>query len=163
MNNRDIKERTQLVRMAIADILREAVKPLAGEDMEKHQAARCIEANGRELAARARELCALKAPPFPIDSVLLTPGKRGFFDPTRVAVDRTAGAKRRKPRRRKPEPSKIVATSESDFTFNPIPAAWDPDGMPEERPAQPTVQLPANAKSISLSVGGVTIRIELTG
>ena len=114
MNNRDIKERTQLVRMAIADILREAVKPLTGEDMEEHQAAMCIEAGSRELAARARELCALKAPPFPIDSVLLTPGKRGFFDPTLVAVDRTAGAKRRKPRRRKPRQSKVILDSLAD-------------------------------------------------
>lgn len=147
----NITERTQLVRMAIADILREATTPQTGEDMARHQAATCIEANARELAARARELCGLKAPPFPIDSVLVTPGKRGFFDPTRVAVDRTAGAKRKKVRRKNPVTP--VATPETDFTFNPIEL--------EER--EPAVQLPANAKSISLTVGGVSIRIELTG
>lgn len=150
-------EKNELLRTAIHVALLDAKQPMSSRDLANHPDVRVLGLDMKAVSNQLYQLCEIKKKPFPIRRTFMTaassPQKWGYYLGGVTPVIENAPPEKPKPA----DPPAPVSGAPEDFTFNPVEFA---PVRPE--PGDAKVTVPPGVKCITLTVGGVGIRIELT-
>lgn len=159
--SRKLSDETALLRMAIQEALASAVAPMSGAEVASCAPVASLGLESTRVSHELAQLYKRRAKLFPICRTWAATGKATFEyynpDVVRLAV---APREERRMSPRREAPAAPVNGANSSFEFNPIAFGRDPDLAPEV-PSAANVSLPSGVKSITLTVGGVVVRIEL--
>lgn len=138
-HSRAITSETMLLREAIKDALEHATEPLSSAQIAQHEDIVALGVSTNRVSQELTSLFQRRRPLFPLSRVVGGQGRPayGYFIP-------------------RPESPPEVNDGNSDFQFNPVEFNPVEFAQDEQRVVLPT------AKQITLEVGGVVIRIELT-
>ena len=149
-----ITDETILLREAIEQVLREAARPMTSVQIHEAAAVRELGVSVKRVSHALRELWMLRRKPFPLGRVD-APTVRPKWEYYHMDVCNPLAYRTRKPVEVNDVNSE-PQVQEPEFQFNALEL-----GENELTPPAAQVQVPPGVKNITLSVGGVTIRIEL--
>lgn len=155
--SRAMTEKTQLIRTALESVLMDATRPMGATELYQHPDIAALGVSDKDVSNQLFQISKVKDKPFQLRRVFLPAAgssqKWGYYIQGVVPV-----VEDRRPEKPKPaDPPAPVSGAPEDFTFNPVEFA---PVCPE--PGDAKVTVPPGVKCITLTVGGVGIRIELT-
>lgn len=162
--SRETKDHTLLVRYGIAEALSSATQPMTLPQIAAHPAVASLGVSNTLVSNTIVGMFKNRQLRHTIAKTIATGGERNtrwaYYDPriTAVAAKVAAAAK---PAEKPAEKPAIVTGSACDFTFNPVEFDTPPTHPPTQG-ADASFEVPKNAKAVTISIGGVTVRIDLT-
>lgn len=154
---RPITDETILLRDAIKEVLDKANEPLSPDAIAEHSAVFGLGLPKARVSRELRAMYEVQKKPWPLLRIpSSSPGRSqwDYFNPNVVPL-----VARGPDRRQEPDPMPVNSVNPPAFEFNPVEFAAEPPAAPQ---GDASVAVPAGVKSITLTVSGVTVRIELT-
>jgi hypothetical protein len=162
---RKLSDRFANIRAALELVFESATVPLTAGAIAEHSIMATEGFTASEVSSALSRLLKLDHPPFPLNRILVGVGNNrwAWYNPSVIPQLED------KPRTPPPPPDGATVVKEWSATGSTITQAAPPpppdfkfDPLPFSREqAQPTVDVPPGVKSITVSVGKVSIRIEL--
>lgn len=149
-------DRTVLLREAIKNVLDNATEPMTAVEINEKQEVFELGLGSTAVSMELSALYNVANKPWPIKRIPAEPGKRSkwvYFNPKVVKL---AYKEKAPVNTVKSEDAPAVVSPVPEFQFNPVEFVPEAAAAPEVN-----VPVPAGVKSITLSVAGVTIKIEL--
>lgn len=160
---REISDETTLLRDAIQEVLAGATAPMTSQELYESDPVRSLGVDPNRVSRELKTLYELLVKPFPLKRVPNSQGRCmwAYFNPKVVKLAYTPA----EPPRPAPEqgPVNDVKSAEPEFHFNPVeflhpsPVASATEDVAEPKVPEPT----SKVKSITVSVAGVSIKIDL--
>lgn len=158
--NKKRSDATQLLREEVQRVLATATAPLTSLQIAEEPGVASLGLGSSRVAMEMTAIYMVKNKPYPLKRIPCSHGrlKWEYFNPRVVKLAPTTLPVAD---RRAPEQPPVNAVNSNEFTFDPV--AFDPPVEAEStvEPPEQAVTLPNGVKSITLTIGGVMVKIEL--
>lgn len=158
--SRKPSDETELLRMAIQEALASATAPMSGAEVASCAPVANLGLDSHRVSHELSQLYKRRAKLFPLCRTYAAAGKATYeyYNPEVVKMELVPREERRTAPRREDDQAALNAVNPapSEFQFDPVSFAAEP--VPT---SDANVSVPAGVRSITLTVGGVVVRIEL--